>query len=129
MDGVRVQRLDLVFEGERGSNFGLRTRLRSDFLVVQRTSGTISGSHYHTGTIPEKNPEVIILVYGKAKISWKNPRSNEVHTKIIERPSKIEIQPMIWHEIEALSDITFLEEGWLKPKEYERDTRREPQLK
>jgi hypothetical protein len=124
MDGLKITALDLILEGERGNNYGLRTRARSDYLIIERKAGSVNGSHYHLGQIPEKNPEVIVILSGRAQVSWRNPGEKETRSRVIERPSKIEIRPMVWHQITALTDIVFLEEGWLKKEQYEFDTRR-----
>jgi len=124
MDDVTITPLERLSEDERGGNFALETRPRPDFLVIYRKKGTISGDHYHLGRIPEKNPEVIIFLSGEADFSWRRLTEKNVVIRRLVAPCKIEIQPNVWHELVAKTDVVFVEEGCLKPEEYERDTKR-----
>jgi tellurite resistance-related uncharacterized protein len=42
-------------------------------------------------------------------LNWKNLKTNENGTIDVAAPSRVIIPPHVWHEVEAVSDIVFLE--------------------
>lgn len=80
-----------------------------DQLVVFRKAGTVSGRHYHKGISATKNPEIFILLNGTCTINWKHVEEEEIQSLQLHAPAKMEIPPMIWHEVIADTDCTFLE--------------------
>ena len=115
-----MTKLEPVFQDDRGGSFGLKTRKMPEFMLVFRKADTVSGGHYHRGRIPEKNPEVFFLFEGRAELSWK--AADGLKTTLVEAPCRIEIPPDVWHQMRAITDIAFLEEGWLSRDAYEKDT-------
>jgi dTDP-4-dehydrorhamnose 3,5-epimerase-like enzyme len=122
MASVRITPLEKVSENERGANFGLKTRLRDDYMVIFRKKGTVNGNHHHVGKNQAKNPEVIIFLDGQALFEWREPASGELAKTELKAPTKIEVWPNVWHRLTAKTDIVFIEEGLLKPEEYEEET-------
>jgi hypothetical protein len=123
VDEVTITPLPLTHEFERGRGYLLRTRMRDDFALMYRKAGTVSGNHIHMGGIPEKNPEVVVFVQGTAKFRWEG-RDGKTREETVDYPAKAVIQPGVWHEIFAVTDIVFMEEGWLTMEVYEGDTTR-----
>lgn len=79
------------------------------WMLITLNKGTIGGEHYHLGKSKLKNPEVAIIIKGKAEIYLKNIKTNEEEKIIIEAPKILKINPYIYHEIKAFEDFTFIE--------------------
>jgi len=122
MSSVMITPLKKASENDRGANFGLKTRMRDDYMVIFRKKGTVNGNHYHLGKNPVKNPEVIVFLSGEALFEWREPASGEPARAELKAPAKIEVWPNVWHRLTAKTDIVFMEEGYLKPEEYEEET-------
>jgi len=117
---VKITKLSLIRNDERGEGYEFSARETKDFLFVKRKKGTISGEHYHEGKSKQKDPEILILTMGKLKLYAKDLKTGEELEEIIEAPSKIEIPANVWHEVTALTDIAFIELNSIV--EHEKDT-------
>ena len=93
-------------EGKKVYKFPFKTE---KCILIEAKKRTILGEHYHKGTVETKNPEVNVVVKGKAKYTLKDVRTDEQTEVIVEAPSIIEIYPFAYHTIEALEDLSFLE--------------------
>lgn len=78
-------------------------------LILRRKKGSVSGSHYHTGTDPAKNPEIQYIISGKVKLTVKDLKSNEQEQHILTENTEVRIFPNIFHKIEATEDTILLE--------------------
>ena len=106
---VSVSKIDIKAIDERGALHYFNTNRTGEFLLVYRKAGTISGQHYHKGKSPGKNPEEMLLLQGSITMNWKNLQTNVSDTIIIEAPSRVIIEAIVWHEVKALTDIIFIE--------------------
>jgi dTDP-4-dehydrorhamnose 3,5-epimerase-like enzyme len=106
---VTVSHIDVKAMDERGALHYFSTNRTGEFLLVYRNAGTVSGQHYHTGKSAGKNPEEMLLVHGSLTLNWKNLKTNEIGTIQVAAPSRVIIQPNVWHETKAISDIVFIE--------------------
>lgn len=106
---VTVSNIEVKAMDERGALHYFSTDRTGEFLLVYRNAGTVSGKHYHTGSSPGKNPEEMILVQGSITLNWKNLKTNEIGTIDVAAPSRVIIQPHVWHEARAKTDIIFIE--------------------
>ena len=106
---VSVSNIDVKAIDERGALHYFSTNRTGEFLLVYRKAGSISGQHYHTGKSLGKNPEEMLLVQGTLTMNWKNLKNNETGTIEITAPSRVIIEPNVWHEVIASTDIVFIE--------------------
>jgi dTDP-4-dehydrorhamnose 3,5-epimerase-like enzyme len=106
---VTIVPINLKAEDERGALHYFSTDRTGEFLLVYRNAGSVSGQHYHEGISVGKNPEDMLLVQGKASLHWKNLKTNEVETVALVAPIRVLIQPNVWHELTAITDIVFVE--------------------
>lgn len=120
MEGIKIAELKTVREDNRGKALEFSTRATKDFLLISKKKGTVSGEHYHKGKVPQKKPEILILMRGQIELYCKNLKTKEEFREIIDKPSTIQIFPYIWHEVKALTDITFLELNSLE--QHQKDT-------
>ena len=109
MTGVLITPLSLISETEKGATFHFQNDRTGEFMLGQRHAGSINGRHYHEGKSATKNPEVFILLRGEMELYAKNLMTGEELRKIVTKPSRVEFSPNVWHEIVALTDITFIE--------------------
>jgi len=109
MEGVRIIELEKVKDDERGTIHQFSNREVSDLLLVKRNKGSVSAAHYHVGKSKEKDPETVVLLEGKAKIIFKNVKTGEHEEGSWEKPVKFLIDPFIYHEIHALTDVILLD--------------------
>lgn len=109
MKGVKIINLDLVKSDDRGSIFQFQNRDSSKLLLVKRKKGTVSGGHYHTGENKLKDPETVIILDGKFEIVLKNVNTLKEFKKTYDTPIMLKIDPFIYHEIRAITDIILLD--------------------
>tara|TARA_R110002050_G_scaffold110427_4_gene222645 strand:+ start:3441 stop:3809 length:369 start_codon:yes stop_codon:yes gene_type:complete len=105
---------------ENGSTHEFAAIQSEGYLLATRKAGTLSGNHYHKGQSLAKNPESLLLVQGKVKLSVKSLDTDEHEEQVIEAPILIRIKPKVIHTLEALTDIIFLEFNSLE--EHKTDT-------
>ena len=121
---VEIEELNLLGKNEEQSTYTFvpETFNFNEGILAYRKAGTISGRHYHKGKYPGKKPETILLLSGEAKLKCIDKEGVEKEFNLI-APLKIQINAFVWHELTAVSDISFLEFNSLK--EHSEDTFRE----
>lgn len=118
--GVEIRCVLLALESDpRGNTYewckGLPGKQVS---VYTRHKGVIFGNHYHTGKDPSKNPERFFLIQGKIRLTvWKHGQSEKFTTKLGDG-TELLLYPYIWHVMEALTDVIFIE---YRSKEFDRE--------
>ena len=111
---IQVSEIDVKAIDERGALHFFSTDRSGEFLLVYRKAGTISGQHYHKGLHQGKNPEEMLLVQGEIILNWRDIQTEEIGTLNIKAPSRVIIPAKIWHEVNAITDIVFIELNSLK---------------
>ena len=106
---VRVYELPLIGRDERGQTLVIPNRRSGDFMLGFRKAASSSGRHYHSGLREHKNPEILILISGRAELRWRYLEESELHVLNLEGPVRLEVDAGIWHELYALSDLVFWE--------------------
>jgi dTDP-4-dehydrorhamnose 3,5-epimerase-like enzyme len=106
---VKITPINLKAADERGALHYFSTERTGEFLLVYRNAGSVSGQHYHKGISVGKNPEDMLLVQGKAILHWKDLKSNQEETLELVAPTRVLIEPNVWHELTATTDIVFIE--------------------
>ncbi|MFM7720943.1 MAG: hypothetical protein ACKO52_07320 [Sediminibacterium sp.] len=106
---IQVHPIDVKAVDERGALHYFATDRTGEFLLVYRNAGTVSGQHYHKGISAGKNPEDMLLVQGKAALHWKDLETKEEATIQLIAPIRVKIPANIWHELNAITDIVFIE--------------------
>lgn len=76
--------------------------------LYQRKKGKISGNHFHKGDDPSKNPERFFLIQGRMRLQARN-RQGQVMNVIIEEGTELLINSWVFHALEALTDVVFVE--------------------
>ncbi|MBI4406423.1 hypothetical protein HY571_00750 [Candidatus Micrarchaeota archaeon] len=123
MKSVVITKLPEARPDDRGQAFDLPLPKGNGLMYITRKAGTISGKHFHEGKTAGKSPEVIILLSGKAEFYCKDLKTKEEMSCLLEAPVKVEVNPFVWHELKALTDIAILELSSLQ--EHKQDTVRE----
>lgn len=106
---MKIIPIPLKGSDERGYTAEYEHSRAGQQLIVFRKAGTVSGRHYHKGISATKNPELFLLLNGNCTVNWKHIDSNEINTAKITGPTRLEIPPMVWHEVIADTDCTFVE--------------------
>jgi len=106
---VIITPIDLKAADERGALHFFSTNRTGEFLLVYRNAGSVSGQHYHKGISAGKNPEDMLLVQGSATLHWKDLNTNQEETVELMAPTRVLIQPNVWHALKAITDIVFVE--------------------
>ena len=106
---VKITPINLKAADVRGALHYFSTERTGEFLLVYRNAGSVSGQHYHKGISAGKNPEDMLLVQGKALLHWKDLKSNQEETLELVAPTRVLIEPNVWHELTATTDIVFVE--------------------
>lgn len=106
---VEIIPIEKIGEDERGSTHIFDTDRTGQFIISYRKAGSLSGRHYHKGRSPYKHPEKIILMKGEATVNWLDVQGNEKGSIKVSAPSMVVIQPWIWHEVVADTDIIVFE--------------------
>ena len=127
MTGLHIQGLDLAGKNKQGSTYELLSDRSGDFIIGYRNEGTVSGRHYHEGKAAQKAPEVLLLLTGRIALFARHLETEEEVRTTINAPCRIEIHPFVWHELHALSDISFVELNSLEA--HAADTQREVKAK
>ncbi|WP_276132192.1 hypothetical protein [Polluticoccus soli] len=78
-------------------------------LILFRKAGSVSGRHYHKGISAAKSPEILVLLQGKLRLNWKAVGAAEMQTTVVEGPAKLQVPPLVWHELIAETDCVLLE--------------------
>ncbi len=106
---INIEKSSILKNDERGISYDFSTRQSGYFIVIHRKRGTISGKHYHKGEMVSKAPEIIYLVSGDIKLTARDIKTGEQEVFDLSEGVKIEIPPNMYHELEAKTDIIFLE--------------------
>ncbi|MCB0739017.1 MAG: hypothetical protein KDC92_16025 [Bacteroidetes bacterium] len=109
MEGVLIAELDLIGKKDTGSTYFFNTDGMTTGMIGYRTANSVSGRHYHKGLSQTKNPETFLLITGTIKLRCINTQTNQDQTWTVAAPKKVQFSPLIWHEVEALTDISFIE--------------------
>lgn len=101
--------LNHLSTNENGSTFTVEERSTSKFLLAYRSAGAEFGNHWHTGTCPAKNPEILLFVSGKMTL-WISDIHHKEEKKVdLQAPLKLAIYPNTLHRFKAETDCAFLE--------------------
>lgn len=106
---IKVTPIHLIGEDERGTTHDFSIRESSDFVLIQRKAGTISGNSYHEGKKKGTSPKTFVLLLGTILFKYRHIEDKQYHETMIEYPAIIEVKPLVTHSVEALSDISMLE--------------------
>lgn len=109
MAQISITPLTLIGSDNRGQGYEWQTFRTGTFILCYRNAGSSSGQHYHEGNSDYKNPEIMYLLSGKALLHWCPMDESELRTVEITAPAKVEIAVHIWHELEAVTDCSFIE--------------------
>ena len=80
-----------------------------NWTLLKFKKGCILGEHYHKGISKLRNPEVNILLEGKAEYYFKNIENGGTEKIVIDAPKIIKIKPFIYHEVKALTNSLLIE--------------------
>ena len=108
-EDIKITPLYLIGEDERGSTYTYSLINRKDFVLISRKAGTVSGNTYHEGRASTINPKLFVLLSGQAEFSYRRVGENKHKTVLINKPSTIEVYPMVVHSVKAITDVVFLE--------------------
>ncbi len=106
---IDIRPMALKSSDERGSVHHFTTQRSGEYMVFHRQRGAIGARHYHKGLSVNKNPEQFVLLNGRATLNWKDLRSGEEGSIVLESPVEVDIYPWIWHEVVAETDFVMLE--------------------
>lgn len=106
---ITIEPLNVFAEHDRGKTLLFDNERTGEFILGYRNKDSISGRHYHKGSAPNKNPEILILISGSIQLKAIDLGDKSEQTVKVKTPSRIEISAMIWHEVIALTDCVFLE--------------------
>lgn len=111
MNGIKIEKIQPLANGDsRGETFELFKGFPGlQVTYYKRKQGMKFACHFHTGEDPSKNPELFFLLQGKVKIVAENGKTQEKEEIIVEERNMITIEKGVYHEFEALSDVSFLE--------------------
>lgn len=106
---ITIRPMALKSSDERGSVHHFNTTRSGEYMIFYRKKGAVGARHYHKGLSSNKNPEQFILLQGKATLNWRDLRSEESGSVVLESPVEVDIYPWIWHEVIAETDFVMLE--------------------
>lgn len=120
MQGVNISRLSLLGSNEKGDTYIMEHLRQGAFMLGYRKKGSINGKHYHKGISPQKDPEILVLLEGRCNLYCLDLKSGKEEHFTLEAPCWVEVSPMIWHELKAITRLIFYE---MNSKEaHEKDT-------
>ena len=108
-DFITVTPIHLIGEDERGATHDFTIRETTDFVLIHRKTGTMSGNTYHEGKSKGTNPKTFVLLSGKILFRYRHIEENHHHECTIDYPAIIEVKPLVIHSVEAMTDIAMLE--------------------
>ena len=106
---MKIIPLDIFNEDERGYASEYEQDRTGKHILVFTRAGITRGRHYHKGLSATKNPEIIVLISGTCIFTWRHINEQEVKSQTVIAPARIEIPALIWHELTADTDCTFIE--------------------
>ncbi len=111
MVGVEITDLVPATRNDKGTTLEWRrpNKAASQITVYQRHNQQNFGGHYHRGQDPSKNPEILLLLAGRLKLTVENLAGDREEI-VVEENQQIVIQSNIAHWLEALTGrVTILE--------------------
>jgi len=123
MKGVEIQSLEMIGQNGFGKTMKIDLNQKAEGLLAYRKAGSVSGRHFHKGQSAGKSPEKLALVSGVARLKCHNLTTREHEEYHLRSPLMVQISPMVWHELTALTDIVFVEMNSIE--EHAQDTFRE----
>lgn len=109
MQNIIVTPLHLVGQDDRGATYDYSVRENSDYILIMRKQGSISGNTYHEGKNKATDPKTFVLISGEIELTFRHIDENQPQTMKISKPSVIAVQPFITHAMEAITDMIVLE--------------------
>ena len=122
---IKIQELNPLKDDYRWLTFDFDIRKSSYMVALHRKKGSINGEHYHKWNIKSKSPEVFYLAEGEVKIIAIDMYTLQRKEYIVKKYSTIEIPPMIYHEVHALTDIILIEFN-IEREDFKSDTVKRP---
>lgn len=122
MELVKITPLDLLSENDVAKTWAYESLSPSKGrILAYRAKGSISGNHWHKGNSVAKDPEELLLISGETQLSLKHFESKDFQEVLtLKGPCLIHINKDVFHQMEALSDIMFLESNSIE--EHQSDT-------
>ncbi|PIR74169.1 MAG: hypothetical protein COU35_03875 [Candidatus Magasanikbacteria bacterium CG10_big_fil_rev_8_21_14_0_10_47_10] len=94
---------------DRGDVFELFRNLPGKQVTLYtRKQGSTFANHFHTGIDPSKDPELFFLISGQIRLYAKNRKGEDLRQDI-DPMSYVIIEKDVYHEMEALTDVIFIE--------------------
>lgn len=109
MNFVEIEKINLIGEDERGSTFNYKINGRTDYILISRKQGTLSGNTYHKGTTKGTNPKTFVLLSGEIEFNYRHVENTEHHTLTINYPCIIRVMPLVVHSVKAITNVLMLE--------------------
>ncbi len=106
---VLITPIDVLGSDERGQTLTFETPRHCKYLLVKRRAGTISGNHYHEGSLPATNPKTYFLCDGTMELIYRSLSDGIIERRLIDCPSRVDIYPYTVHAVRAATDITLME--------------------
>lgn len=110
MEGLIIRKIDPASKEDlRGPTYEWCKGLNGlQVTIYKRKKGSLSGTHYHKGNDPSKNPERFFLVEGQLLLKALNRQGQQLE-EVIKAGTEFLIYPNILHSMKALTNIIFLE--------------------
>lgn len=109
MEGVEIIRLSSPKKDERGKVFEFMTNKFEKGMLVITKAGNTRAACYHTGKNPKIFPKNTFVLNGKVKATFKNLKTKEQLTEIIDEPTIYKIEPYVYHEFESITDSIIID--------------------
>ncbi|MBI1185148.1 hypothetical protein GC194_12810 [bacterium] len=109
MEGILFYSPELISANATAATHRIDLNQQTQGILGYRKAGTLFGGHYHEGKSSSKNPEKLTLVYGIMRMWAENIKSGEKETFLLRAPISVEIAAGIFHKLEAVSDVVFVE--------------------
>jgi hypothetical protein len=106
---VRVSVPALIGEDSRGRTLAIANDRSGDYLLAYRKAGSSSGRHYHMGKRAYKDPEILYLLSGEALLRYRGMGETGITEISVTAPARVEIDINTWHELIAVTDVSFWE--------------------
>jgi dTDP-4-dehydrorhamnose 3,5-epimerase-like enzyme len=113
---IKIEPLQKIGADERGATFVFDNSRTGQFIVASRKAGSISGRQYHKGQSAHKNPELLVLMTGKAMLNWKALKEEQgtivvvqEGSELVQAPTLVTIPAMVWHELVGVEDFVMME--------------------
>jgi hypothetical protein len=118
---IQTYPLQEVGANQKGYTYAFNELINNrGMLAATRNAGSVSGKHYHKGLSEEKNPELLVLIAGQAKLFGEDLVNGNQREWLLYQPTIVYIYPWVWHELEAFTTCHFIELNTLQS--HEKDT-------